>query len=191
MRGLIYPLPNKAEVLKCLQSGSEPLCKLPYLVNHRCHLYQGTNTSTISAGHAMLTARRPSLLEFLYSSSIATLMMISPVSVVSGPETARNPSMREPSSESNSTCCPGSGTRGGLLLPNVISSPASRAVRAPRGSGSLRPGYRTSCGTCSRFRARRRRYWRRLRGGSHPASRASRPHLWCQYPHLRSGCQDG
>src|SRR5215211_7775704 len=118
---------------------------LDHLVNHRCHLYQGTDTSTNSAGHAMLTARRPSLLESLYSSSIATLMMISPVSVVSGPETARNPSMREPSSESNSTCCPGSGTRGGLLLPNVISSPASRAVRAPRGSGSLRPGYRTSC----------------------------------------------
>ena len=94
-----------------------------YLVNHRCHLYQGTNTSTISAGHAMLTARRPSLLESLYSSSIATLMIISPVSVVSGPETARKPSMREPSSDVNSTCCPGSGTRGGLLLPNVISSP--------------------------------------------------------------------
>src|SRR5215213_7236138 len=102
---------------------------LDHLVNHRCHLFQGTDTSTNSAGHAMLTARRPSLLESLYSSSIATLMMISPVSVVSGPETARNPSMREPFSDSNSTCCPGSGTRGGLLLPNVISSPASRVVR--------------------------------------------------------------
>jgi hypothetical protein len=96
---------------------------LNHLVNHRCHLYQGTDTSTISAGHAMLTALRPSLVESLYSSSIATLMIISPVSVVSGPETARNPSMREPSSDSNSTRCPGSGTRGGLLLPNVISSP--------------------------------------------------------------------
>jgi hypothetical protein len=94
-----------------------------YLVNHRCHLYQGTDTSTISAGHAMLTARRPSLIESLYSSSIATLMIIPPVSVVIGPETARNPSMREPSSDSSITRCPGSGTRGGLLLPNVISSP--------------------------------------------------------------------
>jgi hypothetical protein len=95
----------------------------PYLVNHRCHLYQGTDTSTIAAGHAMLTAGRPSFVESLYSSSIATLMIISPVSAVSGPETARNPSMREPSSDSNSTRCPGSGTRGGLFLPNVISSP--------------------------------------------------------------------
>src|SRR5215210_4523751 len=95
---------------------------LNHLVNHRCHLYQGTNTSTCAAGHAMLTARRPSLLESLYSSSMATLMIILPVSVVSGPETARNPSLRAPSSDSNSTCCPGSGTRGGLLLPNVISS---------------------------------------------------------------------
>ena len=32
--------------------------------------------------------------------------------------------VQEPSSFSNSTCCPGSGTRGGLLLPNVIFSPA-------------------------------------------------------------------
>src|SRR5215208_5922486 len=86
-----------------------------YLVSHRCHLYQGTDTSTISAGHAMLTARRPSLVESLYSSSIATLMIISPVSVVSGPDTARNPSMREPSSDSNSTRCPGSGTRRPVL----------------------------------------------------------------------------
>src|SRR5215203_3697262 len=82
-----------------------------YLVNHRCHLYQGTNTSTLSAGQAMLTARRPSLLDSLYSSSVATRMTIAPVSVVSGPETARKPSIREPSSESNCTCCPGSGTR--------------------------------------------------------------------------------
>jgi hypothetical protein len=29
--------------------------------------------------------------------------------------------MREPSSFTSSTCWPGSGTRGGLLLPNVIS----------------------------------------------------------------------
>ena len=57
----------------------------PYLVNHRCHLYQGTDTSTISAGHAMHTARRPSFIESPYSSSIATLMIISPVSVVIGP----------------------------------------------------------------------------------------------------------
>jgi hypothetical protein len=31
--------------------------------------------------------------------------------------------MREPSSDSKCTRCPGSGTRGGLFLPNVISSP--------------------------------------------------------------------
>ena len=99
-----------------------------YRVNHRCHLYQGTNTSTLSAGQAMLTARRPSLLASLYSCSIATLMMISPFSVDIGPVTARNPSMREPSSFSKSTCCPGSGTRGGLPLPNVISLPLASLV---------------------------------------------------------------
>lgn len=91
-----------------------------YLVNHRCHLYQGTDTSTLSAGQAMLTARRPSLLESLYSCSIATLIIIPPISVEIGPVTARNPSMREPSSFTNSTCWPGSGTRGGLLARNVI-----------------------------------------------------------------------
>jgi hypothetical protein len=36
--------------------------------------------------------------------------------------------MREPSSENNSTCCPGSGTRGGLPLPNVISLPIASLV---------------------------------------------------------------
>src|SRR5215203_1666321 len=163
-----------------------------YLVSHRCHLYQGTDTSTISAGHAMLTARRPSLVESLYSSSIATLMIISPVSVESGPETARNPSMREPSSDSNSTRCPGSGTRGGLFLPNVIRQLyRSRAGRALRGSGSLLPGSRTSFGMCSRFRAHGRRYGRRLRGGSHLAYQSSQPPLWCPCPHPRSGCQGG
>jgi hypothetical protein len=107
-----------------------PLHLMPetYLVNHRCHLYQGTNTSTLAAGQAMLTARRPSRRESLYSCSVATLMMISPFSVDIGPETALNPSMREPSSENNSTCCPGSGTRGGLPLPNVISLPIASLV---------------------------------------------------------------
>ena len=108
---------------------------LNHLVNHRCHLYQGTDTSTISAGHAMLTARRPSLVESLYSSSVATLIIIPPFSVVRGPETARNPSIREPSSDSRFTCCPGSGTRGGLLLlPNVILHhpyPRSPGLRYP------------------------------------------------------------
>src|SRR5215212_2655892 len=121
---------RRAERAEMLAKRSVDLFAI-YLVYHRCHLYQGTDTSTIAAGHAMLTARRPSLLESLYSSSIATLMIISPVSVVSGPETARNPPMREPSSDSKSTCCPGSGTRGGLLLPNIISSPTiSRVFRA-------------------------------------------------------------
>src|SRR5215204_4371545 len=106
-----------------------------YLVNHRCHLYQGTNTSTLSAGQAMLTARRPSHRESLYSCSIATRMMISPDSVDIGAETARNPSMREPSSDSKSTCCPGSGTRGGLLLPNVISSPSVSVYSRASASG--------------------------------------------------------
>src|SRR5919107_1210118 len=40
---------------------------------------------------------------------------------------------------------------------------------------------------CSYFRALRKRYGRRLRGGSHPASLASRPPLWYPCPHPRSG----
>src|SRR5215213_5229541 len=76
----------------------------------------------------MVTERRPSLRASLYSCSIATLMMIAPVSVDIGPVTARNPSMLEPSSFSKSTCCPGSGTRGGLPLPNVICLPLASLV---------------------------------------------------------------
>ena len=46
-----------------LSAPTPDACSLNLLVNHRCHLYQGTNTSTLSAGQAMLTARRPSLRE--------------------------------------------------------------------------------------------------------------------------------
>src|SRR5215213_6737453 len=82
-------------------------------------------------------------------------------------------------------------SRGEISQPPVIRHKLSRAARAPQGSGSLRPGSRTSCGKCSRFRAHRRKYGQHLRGGSHPASRASRPLLWCPCHQPRSGCQDG
>src|ERR687893_1407776 len=92
-----------------------------YLVNHRCHRHQGGGgTTTLSTAQDMLTARRPSLLASWYSSSVATRTATPPLSVVRGPETARNPVRREPSSANNSTRWPGSGTSGGLLPPKII-----------------------------------------------------------------------
>src|SRR5918998_5338685 len=100
-----------------------------YLVNHRCHRHQGGGgTTTLSTAQDMLTARRPSLLASWYSSSVATRTATPPLSVVRGPETARNPVRREPSSANNSTRWPGSGTSGGLFPPKVIHTYRVRGV---------------------------------------------------------------
>src|SRR5215212_7076158 len=68
------------------------------------------------ADHGMPTARRSSLRASLYSSSVHTQMITSPVSAVEGSESALKPSRHEASCICRSTICPGSGIRAGLLL---------------------------------------------------------------------------
>src|SRR5215217_8370160 len=68
------------------------------------------------ADHGMPTARRSSLRASLYSSSVHTQMITSPVWAVEGAESALKPSRHEASSICRSTICPGSGIRAGLLM---------------------------------------------------------------------------
>lgn len=70
----------------------------------------------------MLTGRRSSSLASRYSFSVTTRTTTSPVSDVNGADAALKPSLREPSSISNSTRWPGSGTRSGFFLPENIAS---------------------------------------------------------------------
>src|SRR5215213_1325245 len=64
----------------------------------------------------MPTARRSSQRASLYSSSVQTQMITSPVSAVEGSESALKPCRHDASSISRSTISPGSGMRGGLLI---------------------------------------------------------------------------
>src|SRR5215218_870769 len=80
-----------------------------------CHGRREEARRMRSVGHGTPTALRPSLPAALYSSSVATQIITSPVWAVQGSVSALKPSRHEPSSARRSTCCPGSGMRGGLF----------------------------------------------------------------------------